>query len=45
MTDWSLAECRKHDAEMWYPKGYSHLNGLEAHRSQEDLQGRVPNPS
>ena len=30
MTDWSLAECRKHDPEMWDPKGYSHLNGLEA---------------
>ena len=27
---WAKAECRKHDPEMWYPKGYSHLNGLEA---------------
>ena len=42
MTDWSLAECRKHDAEMWYPKGYSHLNGLEATEAKRICKEECP---
>lgn len=41
-VDWSKAACIGKDPEWWFPKGYSHLNGLEALEAKRICKEECP---